>query len=179
MAILPDPTATLTSDDRAIYEDILARRRAKGVDHLGPYIPLLNHPQLAKLIERLGYYYKYESALPRDIYQFVVLIIARRSGVAFVWDDHVAAARAAGLPDDVIDAVKAGGLAFAEPFEMVSQTTECAFAYRSIPQALQDRVVARFGLHGLIEIVTLCGFYAMMAMVNGCFDVPLPNRAGP
>ena len=47
MARLPDPTATLTGKDRAIYDDILARRRAKGVDHLGPYIPLLNHPQLA------------------------------------------------------------------------------------------------------------------------------------
>ena len=161
MASLPDPTATLTGEDRAIYDDILARRRAKGVDHLGPYIPLLNHPQLARLIEQLGYYYKYESALPRDVYQFVVLILAKRSGVAFVWNDHVAAARAAGLSDDVIDGIKA-----------------CAFAYRSIPPALQDKVVGRFGLHGLIEIVTLCGFYSMMGMVNGCFDVPLPGRGG-
>ena len=38
MTRLPDPTATLTGEDRAIYDDILARRRAKGVDHLGPYI---------------------------------------------------------------------------------------------------------------------------------------------
>ena len=178
MAALPDPTATLTGGDRAIYEDILNRRKAKGVDHLGPYIPLLNHPQLAKLIEQLGYYYKYESTLPREIYQFVVLILAKRSGVAFVWDDHVASARAAGLPGDVIDTVKGGSKVLAEPFDMVSQIADCAFAYRSIPQALQDRVVSRFGLHGLIEIVTLCGYYSMMAMVNGCFDVPLPNRAG-
>jgi 4-carboxymuconolactone decarboxylase len=178
MARLPDPTATLTGKDRAIYDDILARRRAKGVDHLGPYIPLLNHPQLARLIEQLGYYYKYESALPRDVYQFVVLILAKRSGVAFVWNDHVAAARAAGLSDDVIDGIKAGTGAFAAPFDMVSQTADCAFAYRSIPPALQDKVVGRFGLHGLIEIVTLCGFYSMMGMVNGCFDVPLPGRGG-
>lgn len=177
MAALPDPTATLTGDGRAIYEDILTRRKAKGVDHLGPYIPLLNHPQLARLIEQLGYYYKYESGLPRGIYQFVVLILAKRSGVAFVWDDHVASARAAGLPDDVIDVIKAGSKAFAEPFDMVSQITDCAFAYRSIPQALQNRVVSRFGLHGLIEIVTLCGYYSMMAMVNGCFDVALPSHA--
>lgn len=178
MAALPDPTATLTGDDRAIYEDILSRRKAKGVDHLGPYIPLLNHPRLAKLIEQLGYYYKYELALPREIYQFVVLSLAKRSGVAFVWDDHVASARAAGLPEDIIDAVQAGDKAFAEPFGMVSQTADCAFAYRSIPQTLQDRIVAQFGLHGLIEIVTLCGYYSMMAMVNGCFDVPLPHRTG-
>lgn len=178
MASLPDPTASLTGEDRAIYEDILSRRKAKGVDHLGPYIPLLNHPQLAKLIEQLGYYYKYESALPRDIYQFIVLNIAKRSGVVFVWADHVAAARSAGLAESVIEAISSGAGGFPSPYDMVAETVDAAYAYRSIPEALQADVVARFGLHGLIEIVTLCGFYTLTAMVNACFDVPLPHRAG-
>ena len=112
MASLPDPTATLTGEGRAIYEDILARRKAKGVDHLGPYIPLLNHPHLAQLVERLGYYLKYESALPREVYQFIVLTIAKRSGVGFVWEDHVAAARSAGLSETVIDSIAAGAKSF-------------------------------------------------------------------
>ncbi len=178
MAALPDPTATLTGEGRAIYEDILARRRAKGVDHLGPYIPLLNHPQLAKLIEQLGYYYKFESALPRDIYQFVVLLSAKRSGVAFEWADHIASARAAGLSEALIDGIAAGSKKFAAPFDMVDQLTDCAFAYRSIPASLQDAAIAKFGVPGLIEIVTLCGYYALIGMVNCCFDVPLPHRQG-
>jgi 4-carboxymuconolactone decarboxylase len=178
MAALPDPTATLTGDGRAIYEDILARRTAKGVDHLGPYIPLLNHPQLAKLIEQLGYYYKYESQLPRDVYQFVVLVSANRSGATFEWADHIAAARAAGLSENLINGIQAGAGNFAAPFDMVHELADCAFAYRSIPAALQNAAIAKFGLHGLIEIVTLCGFYALMGMVNGCFDVPLPHRRG-
>ncbi len=178
MAALPDPTATLTGEGRAIYEDILARRRAKGVDHLGPYIPLLNHPQLAKLIEQLGYYYKFESALPRDIYQFVVLLSAKRSGVAFEWADHIASARAAGLSEALIDGIAAGSKKFAAPFDMVDQLTDCAFAYRSIPAPLQDAAIAKFGVPGLIEIVTLCGYYALIGMVNCCFDVPLPHRQG-
>lgn len=178
MAALPDPTASLTGAGRAIYEDMLARRKAQGVDHLGPYIPLLNHPELAKRIEALGYFYKYEAVLPRDAYQFVVLILAKRSGVAFVWDDHVAAARAAGLKEDLIDAIAKGTGIFAAPFDLVHQLTDYAFAFRSIPSDLQEAAIATFGIDGLIEIVTLCGFYTMMAMVNGCFDVPLPNRGG-
>jgi 4-carboxymuconolactone decarboxylase len=178
MAALPDPTATLEGEGRAIYEDILARRKAKGVDHLGPYVPLLNHPQLAKLIERLGYYYKFESKLPRDVYQFVVLVSANRSGVAFEWADHIAAARAAGLSDDLIHGIESGARDFAAPFDMVHQLVDCASSYRSIPSALQDAAIAKFGLHGLIEIVTLCGFYALMGVVNGCFDVPLPHQRG-
>ena len=176
MATLPDPTATLTGEALAIFEDIAARRKAKGVDHLGPYVPLLNHPELARLIEKLGYFYKYESALPRDVYQFIVLLSAKRSGVAFEWQDHIAAARAAGLPDAVVDALSAGAKAFPAPYDLIHEMTGCAFAYRSIPAGLQDEVISRYGRQGLIEIVTLCGFYAMIGMVNSCFDVPMPHR---
>jgi thiamine pyrophosphate-dependent acetolactate synthase large subunit-like protein len=37
-------------------------------------------------------------------------------------------------------------------------------------------VIERFGVQGLIEIVTLCGFYTLTAMVNAGFDVPSPHR---
>ncbi|MCB1489326.1 MAG: carboxymuconolactone decarboxylase [Bauldia sp.] len=176
MAALPDPTATLSGEGRRIYENIRARRAAKGVDHLGPYIPLLNYPELAKYIERLGYFYKYESKLPADVYQFVVLMVAKRSGVTFVWEDHVAAARAAGLPDTVIAGLESGAGDFPAPFAEVHATALAAFAYQSIPKDLQDRVIAGFGPDGLVEIVTLCGFYSMIGMVNAGFDVPLPAR---
>lgn len=178
MAALPDPIPKLSGDGRRIYDDILTRRKAKGVDYLGPYIPLLNHPELAQYIERLGYFYKYESKLPRDVFQFVVLALAIRSNVAFIWDDHVASAQAAGLPDDIIDAIKTKSTTFAPPYDGVYAATDCAFQFKSIPTDLQNRVIAQFGMHGLIEIVTLCGFYTMIGMVNICFDVPLPHAEG-
>jgi 4-carboxymuconolactone decarboxylase len=177
MASLPDPTATLTGEGGAIYEDILARRKAKGVDHLGPYIPLLNHPELAKRIEALGYYLKYESTLPREVYQFIVLMVAKRSGVVFEWQDHIAAARSAGLSRAVIDSIPAGSASLPKPYDVAAETIDAAFAYRSIPEALQARAIERFGVPGLLEIVTLCGFYTLIGMVNACFDVPSPSHA--
>lgn len=175
MSAFPDPTEALSGAGRAIYEDIRARRAAKGMDHLGPYIPLLCHPELARLIEQLGWFYKYESRLPRDIYQFAVLILARRAKVAFVWEDHLAAARAAGLADLVTRKVAAGETDFPAPFDMVDAVIGCAFAYQSIPAPLQEQAIAACGAEGLLEIVTLCGFYSTMAMVNGCFEVALPD----
>ena len=175
MAGLPDPTASLTGDDRAIYDDIVQRRAAKGVHHLGPYIPLLNHPQLAGRIEQLGFFYKYESDLPRDIYQFIVLEVGRQSGVEFVWRDHLDKARAAGVPDAVIDAISSGSGELEQPYQMVREVMDWAFRFKSIPAKLQDQVIEKFGMHGFLEIVTLCGFYTMIGMVNACFDVPLPK----
>jgi 4-carboxymuconolactone decarboxylase len=174
MASLPDPTSTLTGEGRSLYEDIRARRAAKGVHHLGPYIPLLNHPELAQRIEQLGYYYKYEATLPRDVYQFIVLVFAKRSGIAFEWADHIASARASGLSDEIIADIAEGKSAFPAPFASVRACMDCALDYKSIPGPLQEEIVQVFGIPGLLEIVTLCGFYGLIGMVNVCFDVPLP-----
>jgi 4-carboxymuconolactone decarboxylase len=177
VASLPDPTPGLTGADKEIYDDILRRRSAKGVHHLGPYVPLLNYPELAKHIERLGYFYKYESDLPGHLYQFTVLEIARKSGVEFVWRDHIDAARKAGVPDSVIDAIEDGGDNLEQPYQIVRDVMDWAFRFKSIPKDLQDRAIAELGTHGFIELVTLCGFYTLVGMVNSCFDVPLPKTA--
>lgn len=174
MASLPDPTKSLTGEGLKVYEDIASRRAAKGVHHLGPYVPLLNDPELARRVEQLGYYYKYEATLPRDIYQFIVLVFAKHCDVEFEWLDHVASARAAGLTDEMIDAIAKGETAFAAPFDKVHACMGYALKYQSIPRELQDEIIAAYGITGLLEIVTLCGFYGLIGMINACFDVPLP-----
>lgn len=176
MAVLPDPTSKLSGSDKAIYDDISTRRAAKGVHHLGPYIPLLNYPELTRYIERLGFFYKYESDLPQNIYQFVVLEVGRQSGVEFVWRDHLAKAQAAGVPESVISVIASGQGSLDQPYQLVRDLMDWAYRYKSIPKDLQDQAAKEFGLHGLLEIVTLCGFYSMIGMVNACFDVPLPKE---
>jgi 4-carboxymuconolactone decarboxylase len=83
MARLPDPTDTLTGTDRDIYERMLSAWKSRGTGIYGPYTALLNHPELAERVEKLGFYLKCESVLPRDVYYFVVLSFARRVGVEF------------------------------------------------------------------------------------------------
>ncbi len=97
--------ATLPADARALYEKMAARRKAQGEGFGGPYLALLNHPELARRIEELGFFLKFEGALPRTVYQFIVLTVARATGAGFEWHDHIAHARAAGLPADVIDCI--------------------------------------------------------------------------
>src|SRR4030088_108329 len=105
MTVLDMDAATLPADAKALYETMAARRKTKGEGFGGPYVALLNHPELARRIEELGFFLKFEGALPRTIYQFIVLTIARATGAAYEWHDHIAHARAAGLPEEVIDCI--------------------------------------------------------------------------
>jgi 4-carboxymuconolactone decarboxylase len=54
MAALPDLTGELTGKAKDIYDRMLAKRKAQGTGLRGLYIPLMNHPELAQLIEQRG-----------------------------------------------------------------------------------------------------------------------------
>ena len=98
MTTLDMNPSTLPPDAQALYKKMAARRKAHGEGFGGPYLALLNHPELARRIEELGFFLKFEGALPRTIYQFIVLTIAHTTGAGFEWQDHIEHARAAGLP---------------------------------------------------------------------------------
>ncbi len=98
MAFLPFDPATLSPADRALYDGMVAKRAGQGAPFSGPYLALMNHPQLCRRIEALGYYLKFDGHLSRDVYQFIVLCVSRETGAAFEWVDHVAHATAAGVP---------------------------------------------------------------------------------
>jgi 4-carboxymuconolactone decarboxylase len=192
MTVLDMDAATLPADAKALYETMAARRKTKGEGFGGPYVALLNHPELARRIEELGFFLKFEGALPRAIYQFIVLTIARATGAAYEWHDHIAHARAAGLPEEVIDCIgsaRTGALAseasgqhansmvraLPQPYALVHAILQRTTAWEVVPDGLQAQAAAQWGKHGLVEIVVLSGFYQMFAAINQGFDIRPPG----
>ncbi|MGE0035789.1 MAG: carboxymuconolactone decarboxylase family protein [Xanthobacteraceae bacterium] len=172
MTVLDMNPATLPAAARALYETMAARRNARGEHFGGPYVALLNHPELARRIEELGFFLKFEGVLPRTVYQFIVLTIARTTGADYEWHDHIEHARAAGLPADVIDAVGTGHAAtLPEPYALVHAILAKTTAWQIVPDDLQARAAAQWGKPGLVELVVLSGFYQMFAAVNQAFDI--------
>lgn len=177
MAALPFDATRLSPEDRAIYDAMVARRKAQGAPFDGPYDALMNHPQLCKRVEELGYYLKFEGHLPRLVYQFTVLSVARSTGAAFEWIDHVAHARAAGVPDKVIGTLEKEGLSasYDPPFAEAAAVLDAALRWRNIPQMAQDAAISTFGMQGFVELVVLSGFYQMFSAINQGFAVSLPK----
>ncbi|CAN5711161.1 hypothetical protein BH09VER1_BH09VER1_44360 [soil metagenome] len=182
MAQLPFDPNKLSAVDGAEYERIVARRKAKGAPFDGPYAALMNHPQLCTRIEELGYYLKFEGHLPRNIYQFTVLCVARHTGAAFEWADHVEHARAAGLPEEVIETLRTKGMSeggFPAPYALAAEILADALHWKNISPAAQEAAIAAYGMEGFIEIVVLAGFYEMFSTINEGFDVkPGADRPG-
>ena len=45
--------------------------------------------------------------------------------------------------------------------------------------AAYDAVVTRFGRQGVLEIIALCGYYSLLAMVLNTSRAPLPDGTPP
>src|ERR1700730_3836730 len=171
MTVLAMDPALLPPAGRALFAEMAAKRKARGESFGGPYLALLNHPELARRIEELGFFLKFESSLPRTIYQFIVLSIARATGAGFEWHDHIAHARAAGLPEAVIDCIGSDrAAALPRPYALAHAILARTTAWQVVPDDLQAQAVAAWGKPGLVEIVVLSGFYQMFAAINQGFD---------
>jgi 4-carboxymuconolactone decarboxylase len=176
MARLPDPTGHLTSDAQSLYDRLTAKRGR--ID--GMYRSLLNHPELTRHISDLGTFLRFGAgSLPPVVRELVILWLARRVGAVYEWVKHEPPAKAAGLPDAMINALRAGQ----EPPELdetqqaALRVARCALELRSIPPEVQEALIAQVGIKGVIELVVLVGFYRMIAGVIFSFDVPLPDDA--
>lgn len=178
MAQLPFDPDRLNPEDKAIYEAMVAKRKSRGAPFSGPYLALMNHPQLCRKIQDLGYYLKFEGHLSRDVYQFVVLSVARETKTGFEWVDHIQHALAAGVPQTVSDALRVHGVAgtdFPHPYRLAALALRSTLAWQNIPETVQQEAIASYGMYGFVEIVVLSGFYQMFSAINQGFAVALPE----
>jgi 4-carboxymuconolactone decarboxylase len=176
MTVLQMDPSKLPAAGRALFAAVTEKRKAPGEGFGGPYIALLNHPKLARRVEELGFFLKFEGVLPRPAYQFIVLTVAHATGAAFEWHDHVEHALAAGLPKDVVDAIGAGRAeALPQPYALLSAILAKTMAWQPVPDDLQARAAAQWGAEGLVEIVVVSGFYQMFAAINQGFDIRPPG----
>lgn len=165
--------ALLDSNDKSIYEAMVAKRKSEGAPFGGPYAALMNHPELCQKVEALGFFLKFKGHLPREVYQFVVLTVARETKASFEWADHVEHAKTAGVPEEVLEMVRIHGITgtFPMPYKIAAQVLEATLVWQNIPEKAQSAAINNFGMYGFIEIVVLSGFYQMFSAINQGFDI--------
>lgn len=174
MVELPFDSNALNPHDKALYETMVAKRKQEGAPFGGPYAALMNHPALCEKVEALGFYLKFEGHLPREVYQFVVLAVAKATGAEFEWKDHVKHALSAGLTEEIIEALRLNGAEnqqFPEPYGLVAEILTATLVWKNIPEKTQNQAIEKFGKCGFVEIVVLSGFYQMFSAINQGFNI--------
>ncbi|WP_411885063.1 carboxymuconolactone decarboxylase family protein [Polaromonas sp. YR568] len=146
----------------------------------GPFIPLLRSPQLMGRIGDVGAYLRFESVLDARIRELTICAAARHTANQFEWLMHAPLALAAGVAQSTIDAVAEGrqprGMADDEAaaldlaFEVLRQ--------HGCSDATYDAALKIFGEQGVVELVSLVGYFVMVCWVMNVARTPAQGKPG-
>ncbi|MFQ6031071.1 MAG: carboxymuconolactone decarboxylase family protein, partial [Dehalococcoidia bacterium] len=116
------------------------------------------------------------SSLAPRIRELAMLLAARENDCQYIWNAHAPAARAAGLADQIVDALRdkkeLSGLA-ADESAVINYGREL-LRTRRVSQTAFDAALAQFGAQGVAELTTFLGCYTMLAFNVNAFEVGLP-----
>jgi 4-carboxymuconolactone decarboxylase len=178
MARIPLVTRELIAEKEKPAYDAFMTARA-GRPNVGPYSLLAHMPEMAQKLEALRLYLRDEASLPQKLQELVMLSVAREMSCAFIWYAHAAAARKAGVRDDIVDSIRERhALTNLDPEEQAAvDFTRELLQNRKVSRPTFDAATARFGQRGVMTLTNLIACYAVLAYNMNTYELQAPAHA--
>ncbi|WP_326950557.1 carboxymuconolactone decarboxylase family protein [Amycolatopsis sp. NBC_00348] len=191
MSRLPHLTPDdLDPEQRALYDEITGGPRAAGPQRFslkddegrlaGPFNAMLVAPPAGQALQALGAAIRYETTLSDRVRELAILAVAARWASAFEQHAHEPHALAAGLTGAQVEAVRAGAIP-----DLADETERAALRFVSALLREEDvddvtyaEVVPIIGNRMAVELTTLVGYYATLALQLRVFRVADPAGSG-
>jgi 4-carboxymuconolactone decarboxylase len=168
---------SLSTEQREIYKEI---KRLRGAVR-GPFAVWLRNAELAEYTLKLQDLFASRVKLERRLVQLMILVSARLASAQFAWFIHEPHARALGVAQEIIDAIRERHTPdFARDDEhLVYDATLELHHTRTLSEATFKRGMELLGEQRMVELVAGIGFYSMVGMTLNAFDVPAPDSLKP
>lgn len=174
---LPGPEE-MNPAQRRVHDEVLAGPRGA---FIGPLRAVIHWPELADHWQKLGALVRFGTGFSQRLSELAILATARTWDAQFEWHAHEPIARKAGIPEDVIAAIKTGRRPVLEDPDqrMVYDFATELHQTHTVSEATYRRVRERFGTLGAVQLTALVGYYTMVAMTLNAHEIPLPEGVAP
>ena len=185
--LVPLAPEALAPDQRALYDAILASPRGQGPlrpmmvrddgSLCGPFDAFLRSPEAGILLERLGMAMREDVVISGAAREVTILVVGQAWGAEFEWWAHTMLAKREGVSEEIIDAIGHGRRPdFDDPAVGAAHDVAVELVHhRKVEDATLERAREALGERGLVEVVTLTGFYQMISGVLTAFEPPPPD----
>src|SRR5215470_14500767 len=172
--ILEIPPDQLTAEQKTVFERLTAGRGRI----LGPYKVWIHSPTVADGMEHIGTHLNKRGTLSTREVEIGILVIAQHWDADYVRQAHIRAGRAAGLSDEIIDAVLAGrDPKLADPHERAVHRFAAALtAGAKLADAEFAEIESALGRDGVAEVLVLLGYYTSVCLAMKVHEVPIPAQ---
>jgi 4-carboxymuconolactone decarboxylase len=145
----------------------------------GPFNAFVHAPDVGRHLSALGAAVRFGTSIERRLAEVAIITVGSRWKAEFEWWAHARMAREHGVPEAVVDAIGRGD---SPPFTADDERIVYAVA-RELTltgKLSQESYAAAHGLlgdAGLVELVSLCGYYTLISYLLNAFKVPVPPGA--
>jgi 4-carboxymuconolactone decarboxylase len=164
----------------ALWDSITETRGAGLVNDVGglagPFNAFVHAPEVGARLAELGATLRFETSIDRRLIELAIITVGAYWKAEFEWWAHARMARQHGVPDAVVDAIGNG-----EEPELESEDDRAVYQLARqlvrkgrLDAATYGAAQKRLGDRGVVELVSLCGYYTLVSYTLNAFEVPLP-----
>ena len=164
----------MNADQRRVYDDIVAGPRGRAE---GPHKVWLHSPELADSGQRLGAFCRYGSSLPARLSELAIIVTGRFYTAHYEWYAHASLAKKAGIDDAIVDAIRDQRTPTfqAADEQIVYEIAHTLHREHRLSDELYARGVEILGTQGMVDLVGVLGYYALVSLTLNAFEVELPE----
>ena len=175
----------LDADGQKVWDGIVGTRGSQLVNDdgglSGPFNAFVTAPDVGRRLSALGATLRFGTSIDRRLSEVAIITVGARWKAEFEWYAHSRMAREHGVPDAVVDAIGRGE---APPFTADDERV----VYDAASQLGRDghldagtyaAAQKLLGDAGLVELVSLCGYYSLISFLLNAFEVGLPPGQPP
>jgi 4-carboxymuconolactone decarboxylase len=170
----------LDPSGQAVWDQIVAGRGSQMVADdgglSGPFNAWVHAPEVGSRLADLGGYLRFNTSMPRRLTEVAIITVAARWKAEFEWWAHARMARDHGVPGAAVDAIGRGE----EPAfddddqDAVYQVARRLAHHGRLDEATYTAAQSLLGDAGMVELVSLCGYYTLISYQLNAFQVALP-----
>jgi 4-carboxymuconolactone decarboxylase len=173
----------LNADGQTMWDSLVASRGpgVVGSDNalVGAFNVWSHAPAAGLHLALLGAFLRYGTSLGARLTELAIITVAARWRADFEWWAHSRLALEAGVTERCVVAIGAGE---APSFVDDSDTIVFAVAHEltrtgTLGDELYHQALACIGVQAMAELVSICGYYTLLAFQLNAFACPLPPGA--
>jgi 4-carboxymuconolactone decarboxylase len=179
------PRDALTPDGQKLWDGIVETRGDAAVNDagglIGPFNAWVTAPGVGARLSSLGATLRFDTSIERRLLEIAIITTGAHWKAEFEWWAHSRMAREHGVTDDVISAIRDGA---PPPFAREDERAVYDVARQLATTGRLDAAAYAaaddlLGDEGMVELVSLCGYYALVSFSLNAFDVGLPPGVDP
>jgi 4-carboxymuconolactone decarboxylase len=155
----------MDAEGQEIYDRI---RRDRNAPHVGlQFRALLHSPRAAGYLTSMGAQLRFQSAIPENLKELAIIVVAREWNSDIEWTAHAALAAKAGVSAATIEAIRTGKAPeLSQPESVIVDFVQQLLRKKALPDSTFAAAHKLLGTRGVVDLTLTCSYYTAINMAQ-------------